>query len=61
MRRQPPESVFEIIPGLDAETKKKLVQAVRKQPEVEKMPPKAEKKQPKVEGKKPAAKRERKK
>jgi hypothetical protein len=47
MRRQPPESVFEIIPGLDAETKKKLMQAVRKQP-------KAEKKQP-------AAKRERKK
>jgi len=47
MWRQPPESVFEIIPGLDAETKNKLVQAVRKQP-------KAEKKQP-------AAKRERRK
>ena len=47
MRRQPPESVFEIIPGLDAETKRKLVQAVRKQP-------KARKKQPaaKREGKK---------
>jgi heterodisulfide reductase subunit A-like polyferredoxin len=44
MRRQPPESVFEIIPGLDAETKKKLVQAVRKQPKAKK--------------KKPAAKRE---
>ena len=39
MWRQPPESVFEIIPGLDAEMKRKLVQAVRK-------PPKAEKKQP---------------
>jgi hypothetical protein len=50
MRRQPPESVFEILPGLDAETKKKLMQAVRK-------PPKAEKKQPEVEKKQPAAKR----
>lgn len=51
MWRQPPESVFEIIPGLDAETKEKLVQAVRKQP-------KAEKKQPKTKKKQPAAKRE---
>jgi len=54
MWRQPPESVFEIIPGLDEETKKKLVQAVRKQP-------KAEKKQPKTKKRQPAAKRERKK
>jgi ferredoxin len=51
MWRQPPESIFEIIPGLDAETKEKLVQAVRKQP-------KAEKKQPKTKKKQPAAKRE---
>jgi ferredoxin len=51
MWRQPPESIFEIIPGLDAETKEKLVQAVRKQS-------KAEKKQPKAEKKQPAAKRE---
>jgi len=47
MRRQPPESVFEIIPGLDAETKKKLVQAVRKQPKAKRNKPAA-----KREGKK---------
>jgi ferredoxin len=41
MWRQPPESVFEILPGLDAETKKKLIQAVRKQPEAEKKKHKA--------------------
>jgi ferredoxin len=42
MWRQPPESVFEILPGLDAETKKKLMQAVRKQPKAEKKQPAAE-------------------
>lgn len=44
MRRQPPESIFEIIPGLDAETKKKLVQAVRKQPKAENKQPAAKRK-----------------
>lgn len=41
MWRRPPESVFEIIPGLDAETKEKLVQAVRKQPKTKKKQPAA--------------------
>jgi len=36
MWRQPPESVFEIIPGLDTGMKRKLMQAVHKPPKAEK-------------------------
>ena len=36
MRRQAPESIFEIIPGLDPETKEKLIQAVKRDPVAEK-------------------------
>lgn len=36
MRRQAPESIFEIIPGLDLETKEKLIQAVKSEPVAEK-------------------------
>ena len=32
MQRQPPESIFGIVPGLDSETKKKLIEQVKKQP-----------------------------
>jgi ferredoxin len=36
MRRQAPESIFEIIPGLDLETKARLIQAVKREPVAEK-------------------------
>jgi len=34
MRRQPPESIFEIIPGLDPEVRKRLVERVKERPVV---------------------------